>query len=322
MVLPFGVNDPSEISQFEERSPYFEAYGRFVASLNGVYYTAEAHGTTNDDIAVILRHNRFTSCVPCETARSGDPSPYTAQSVLRAMQAAWKFLSNANSLKGVRVAVQGADSVGTALVNALDNAGAQVWIADSARMDYVSGLESMHPDLHIVERDDSIYDLDVDIFSPCGGGGVINPLTIARLKAKLICGAASDVLSSPDDVRLLRDRNIAFVPDYICNRIDAGIRADEWMGYLPEDIQDAVERVYPDTLRVFDYARARNITTTEAAEVLADEAARHLHPLFRHCGVSLHRGLRIINHLMDSYWAEASVLSQQSAAASGHGALL
>jgi glutamate dehydrogenase/leucine dehydrogenase len=318
MDLPFSVCDSSEIAEVEERSRYFEAYGRFVASLNGVYYTSEDLGTTTDDMAVILRHNRFTTCVPSQMGGSGDHSPYTAQGVFWGMQAAWKSITGAKSLKGVRVAVQGAGGVGTALVGALDNVGAEAWIADSERTDYLRLLKLTHPDVHIVEQDDAIYDLDVDIFSPCADGGVINPLTIPRLKAKLVCGAANNILSSPTEARVLRDRNIAFVPDYICNRITASNCADEWMGYLPEDVQNAAEKVYRDTVKVFDFARAKDITTTEAAEVLADEAARELHPLFHHSGVSLHRGARIIRHLMDNYWAEGQIFGQDTGGLAGY----
>ncbi len=300
MPLPFGLNDASEIA-FDERKRYFEAYGRFVASLRGVYYTAEDLGTSTEDMAIILRHNRFTTCLPTAMGGSGNPSPYTAQGVIRGLEAAWRFLEKANSLKGVKVAVQGVGNVGTELVCALDDAGAEVWMADSAKMSHLKVLKEIRPELHIVEQDDAVYDLDVDILSPCARGAVINPLTIPRLKVKLICGAANNILSSDEDAKLLYERNIAFVPDYICNRLGIINCANEWMGYLPEDIQDAVEKVYPDTLEIFEYARKWRVTTTEAAEHLADRAARDIHPWLRD------RGIRIIRYLINNYWADAQV---------------
>jgi leucine dehydrogenase len=311
MALPFSVDDQREITPFTGREKYFEAYGRFVASLNGVYYTAEDLGTTTEDMAVIHSHNRFTTCVPTAMGGSGNPSPYTAQGVLRGIQAAWRFLSGTDNLKGVRVAVQGVGNVGAALVSVLDDVGAEVWMADTAKLPYLKSLQASRPGLHIVEQDDAIYDLDVDIFSPCARGAVINPLTIPRLKVKLICGAANNILSALDDARLLYERNIAFVPDYVCNRMGIINCADEWMGYLPEDIQNAVEKVYPDTLRIFEYARDMHITTTTAAEYLADEAAKRLHPLL------CHRGIRIIRHLIDNYWADP-VYAQHSMALGGY----
>jgi hypothetical protein len=73
--------------------------------------------------------------------------------------------------------------------------------------------------------------------------------------------------------------------------------ADEWMGYLPEDISQAADRVYPDTLKIFEYARGMKITTAEAADQLADKAAGDLHPIMGH------RGRRIIEHLLTTDWA-------------------
>ena len=41
--------------------------------------------------------------------------------------------------------------------------------------------------------DNSILEKDnVDIVSPCAGGGVLNPETIPKIKAGIICGAANN----------------------------------------------------------------------------------------------------------------------------------
>jgi leucine dehydrogenase len=312
MALPFSVSDEREIVRPNGRRKYFEAYGRFVASLRGVYYTAEDLGTTTDDMTVIFRNNRFTTCLPLEIGGSGDPSPHTAQGVFRGMQAAWKVLRGTSNLEGVRVAVQGVGNVGTALVSALDNVGAEVWVADSAKMNHLKALEDIYSNLHIVEHDDEVYDLDVDILSPCARGAVINTLTIPRLKVKLVCGAANNILSLDEDAEFLRERNIAFVPDYLCNRLGIINCADEWMGYLPQDVQDAVDKVYMDTLRVFQRASQNNITTTKAAEDIADEKAQVLHPLFRH------RGINIIRYLTDNCWANEQVYARDPMAVYGY----
>jgi hypothetical protein len=72
--------------------------------------------------------------------------------------------------------------------------------------------------------------------------------------------------------------------------------ADEWLGYLSEDIRVASEKVYPDTLRVFKYSKNRAVTTMVASKDLADIAASELHPMI------LHRGRRIVDNLINSGW--------------------
>lgn len=294
--LPPNLNMPDELPPGPERRRLFEAYGRFVASLGGIYYTAEDVGTKTADMDALLSQNRFTTCISEKLGGSGNPSPFTAQGVLRGMQAAWHFLFDTDDLKGVRVAVQGAGNVGRPLIELLDDLGARVWIAD-VNEQAIQALKAKRPRLQVVGPEE-IFDLETDILAPCARGGVINAQTIPRLKVKLVCGAANNILLEEryDPERLWR-RGISFVPDYVCNRMGITNCCDEWHGYLQDDIRVAAERVYPDTLRVLRHAHNLFIPPTQAANELADVAASELHPILGH------RGRRIIDHLIASNWA-------------------
>jgi glutamate dehydrogenase/leucine dehydrogenase len=298
MQLPSSYKFPWDLTNQVERRQYFEAYGRFVASLHGVYYTAEDVGTSTQDTATILSQNRFVTCIPSEVGGSGNPSPFTAIGVFRGMQAAWKFLKGTDSLKGVRVAVQGAGHVGEPLIRLLYKDGAKVSVSEHPnKQKNLIALQQELSGIKIMSDPDAIYDAEADIFAPCAFGAVVNVDTIPRLKVKLVCGAANNILKEPEeDARRLQERGIAFVPDFVCNRMGIVNCADEWMGYLESDIRDAAEHVYPDTLEVFQYAKDHKLTTTEAADQLADAKATILHPLIGH------RGQRIIQYLIESGW--------------------
>lgn len=295
MALPQGV----DLSRGKpERRAYFEAYGRFVASLGGVYYTAEDINTYTEDMDVLLSKNRFTTCISRGAGGSGNPSPYTARGVFRGMQAGWQFLTGKESLRGVRVAVQGVGNVGGPLVDLLVPAGAALTVTDVSRP-ALEALKQRYPEVAVVEPD-AIFDVDADVFAPCAIGAQVNALTIPRLRVKLVCGAANNILKEPEaDAERLRRRGIAFVPDYVCNRMGITNCADEWRGYLESDVAVAAERVFPDTLRVLKHARNLATTSLHAANDLADIAASELHPLLGH------RGRRIIDHLIASGWHEA-----------------
>jgi glutamate dehydrogenase/leucine dehydrogenase len=302
--VPFDVDDAAELDSSLRRS-YFEAYGRFIASLGGVYYTAEDAGTTKEDMAAVLSQNRYTTCIPERLGGSGNPSPYTALGVVRAMQAAWGVMRGSEQLSGLKVAVQGVGNVGEALVRLLSQAGARVLMADVADPAIRLRLERLRAEVanvECVDDPDSIYDAEVDVFAPClTQGAIINRETIPRLRAALVCGATNNILAEPlQDAKLLAERGIAFVPDYVCGRMGIINCADEWMGYLEEDTLHAVEGVYQATKQVFDLARHHGVTTTEAAHQLADEALREGHPLPRLRG----RGQRIIKHLIETGWTE------------------
>ncbi|MBI4614377.1 MAG: class I tRNA ligase family protein, partial [Planctomycetes bacterium] len=273
-----------------ERRRLFEAYGRFVASIGGIYYTAEDIGTNTGDLAAVLGQNRFTTCIPPACGGSGNPSPFTAHGVYRAMQAAWNFLTGSDDLSGVRVAVQGAGHVGGPLIRELDEAGARVWFTD-VDVKRIAELSAELPRA-VAVLPDSIYDLEVDVFAPCAVGAVVSAQTIPRLKCRLVCGAANNILRETADAERLRERGIAFVPDYVCNRMGITNCADEWRGYLEEDVWVAAEKVYPDTLRVLKHARNLVVTPSRAADELADAAASELHPLLGH------RGRRLADQLV------------------------
>lgn len=294
MVLPAGIKTADEITVgSEERRKYFEAYGRFIASLKGVYYTAEDIGTNTDDMKAILSQNRFITCIPPTSGGSGNPSPFTARGVFRAMQAAWKTISGTDDLKDVKVSVQGAGNVGSSLIRYLYEADAEIWFCDTSETRIKNMLLEM-PKLKVVSNDE-IFDLDVDVFAPCAIGAQVNSRTIPRLKVKLVCGAANNILKEPEtDSISLKEKGILFVPDFLCNRMGIVNCADEWLGYLEDDIRLASERVYPDTLRVFKYSKNRAVTTTKAAIDLADIAASELHPLLSH------RGRRISDEVIKS----------------------
>lgn len=296
--LPPNLKMPDELPPGSERRRLFEAYGRFVASLGGIYYTAEDVGTKTADMDAILSQNRFTTCISTALGGSGNPSPFTAQGVLRGMQAAWRFITGTDDLRGVRVAVQGAGNVGRPLIEMLDDLGAAVWIAD-VNEQAIQALKAKRPRLQVIGPEE-IFDLEADILAPCARGGVINAHTIPRLKVRLVCGAANNILLEEryDPERLWR-RGITFVPDYVCNRMGITNCCDEWHGYLQDDIRVAAERVYPDTLRVLRHARNLFIPPTQAANELADVAASELHPILGH------RGRRIVDHLLASNWSGA-----------------
>ena len=70
------ADDPDYLTEeTPKRLELFRAYGRFVASLGGVYYTAEDVGTKTSDMNAILGANRFTTCIAGDLGGSGNPSP-------------------------------------------------------------------------------------------------------------------------------------------------------------------------------------------------------------------------------------------------------
>jgi leucine dehydrogenase len=90
-----------------------------------------------------------------------------------------------DSLKGIRVAVQGLGNVGYNLVDYLHQEQAVITVCDidpvkTKNISSKYGCEVVAPD--------KIYDVDADIFAPCAMGAVINDETLPRLKFKVVAG--------------------------------------------------------------------------------------------------------------------------------------
>lgn len=250
------------------REALFHAHGRFVDSLGGLYITAEDVGTSPADMEIVRQETRHVAGL---LGRSGDPSPYTARGVFRAIQAATKFRWNTNELSGLTVAVQGCGHVGYHLVKMLHEAGAKVVAADVndenlARVVNEFGVETVSPG--------EIFGVRAEIFSPCALGGVINDQTISELKIQIVAGAANNQLLDERHGEMLKDRDILYVPDYVANAGGVFNGCTELLGWEPARSLEKVDQIYDSVLTIVENANAQGITTNEAANRLAEERIR------------------------------------------------
>jgi leucine dehydrogenase len=167
------------------------------------------------------------------------------------------------------VAVQGAGSVGRALIKLLREAGAEVTFTDvnAETIRYHRdelGLRFVPPD--------SIHDVACDVFAPCALGGALNVETIPRLKCRAIAGAANNQLASPDDAARLRARDILYAPDYVINAGGAiAIYGIETLGWSHDEAMQRVSRLGATLRGIYDEAAREGITTDAAARRIAEK---------------------------------------------------
>lgn len=262
----------------------FRAFGQFVNSLNGRYITAEDVGTNVSDMEHIYMETPFVTGIPKDFGGSGDPSPYTAHGVLMGIKATASEKFGTDSLKGMRIAVQGLGNVGSHLVKYLVDEGAIVKIADidQARV-------KMHHEKFGVEvvAPDQILFTECDIQAPCAMGAIINDQTITKLKCKAISGGANNQLAQPKHGDHLRELGILYAPDYVVNAGGLMNVFVELEGYAPERAFDKTKKVYDNVKKVFEIAKRDNISTHVAADRLAEERIQSIGKLKqRHPGKS------------------------------------
>lgn len=262
----------------------FRAFGQFVNSLNGRYITAEDVGTTVQDMEHIYMETRWVTGIPKDFGGSGDPSPYTAHGVLMGIKASAKEKFGTDSLKGMRVAVQGLGNVGSNLVKYLIEEGAKVTVADID----LARVKQMHDQFGCETKSpDDILFVDCDILAPCALGAVINDQSILKLKTKIVAGAANNQLAEARHGDQLKELGILYAPDYVINAGGLMNVFVELEGYSPERAFDKTRKVYDNMLKVFEVAKRDNVGTQTAADRMAEERIKSIGGLKqRHTGNS------------------------------------
>ncbi len=251
-----------------QKSPeLIKKFGEFVHSLSGRYITAEDVGTTTADMDMIRDITPFVTGISESRGGSGNPSPVTAYGVYMGMKAAAKYKFGSESLTGRKILVQGIGHVGETLVDYLAKEGAEVYITDinDERLREVSHTYGAK-----IYTDD-LYSADVDIYAPCALGATIDDKTIERLKAKVIAGAANNQLANElVHGRLLQEKGIAYAPDFLINAGGIINVYAELVHYDRSEIMRKTENIYNTTLEIFSYADAHQITTQQAAMMVAE----------------------------------------------------
>ena len=253
-------------------------FGRFVESLKGRYITAEDMNMTVDDMDTIRQESKYVVGVSENLGGSGNPSPLTALGTYHGIKAAVRYRLKKNNLKGVKVSIQGVGSVGEHLCGLLIEDGAQVYACDTSE-DRLTYLKKKH-NVKIVDCD-KIYDLPVDVFSPCARGAIVNDETLKRLKCKIIAGAANNQLEKESKhSRELIAKKILYAPDYV---ISAGGLIHVYYNEISRvGIQKSKKEVFnigQTLFEIFKSSEKNGITTREASDLYAERRIKAMEDL-------------------------------------------
>ncbi len=206
-VILRGGSEPEQAGAPGRREAQLLAFASFVSRLGGAYVPGVDMGTTVADLAVMATVAPWVSC------NHNDPSPATALGVFHSIEAAVRHTLH-RDLSGIRVTVQGAGHVGSALAGLLVDRGAILSIADvdsaraAALADDVDGTVVAPEEAHAVR---------CDVFAPSASARVLHEASIKELHCTLVVGAANDVLAERADAERLAERGITYVPDFVSN---------------------------------------------------------------------------------------------------------
>jgi valine dehydrogenase (NAD+) len=257
--------DPHEI----KTEALLRAYGRFVQSLNGRYYTACDVGTYSADMDIVNKETRFVAGRSVENGGCGDSSVLTAFGVFQGMRAAAEHLWGSPSLSGRRVGIAGVGKVGKWLTDHLIADGADVVITD-VNPNAVRAVRTAHPDVEAVDDTTALITSDIDIYAPCALGGALNDETVPVLRAAIVAGGANNQLAHPGIEKTLVDRGILYAPDYVVNSGGVIQVADEIRGFNFDRAKGRAEKIFDTTRKILDLASAEGVPPSVAADRMAE----------------------------------------------------
>lgn len=184
-----------------------QAYARVLDRLDGRFVAGPDAGFDSRDLAVLSRMTHHV--VYRKGAGALDATDLTAVGVLESIRAAAETLGR--PLDSLHVVIQGVGGVGLRLARLLAAEQARLTVADvdSGRAERAQelGAEVVSPE--------ALYDVQADVFSPNAVGALLTEEAVARLRVRLVAGAASGVLADQGLADRLHERGILYAPDFI-----------------------------------------------------------------------------------------------------------
>lgn len=250
-------------------------FGEFVDRLGGVYVTAKDVGIGSPDLREIKTKTKHVLGIDGERNSSGDPSPATAWGVYHGMKATAKHAFGSESLKGLTVAMQGLGAVSFGMLEHLTKEGAKIVGTDIDP----AKIEKAKRQFGIVGVGvDEIYDVACDVFSPCALGASVNVVTLPRIKAKAIAGAANNQLATDEiGIEVMR-RGIVYAPDYAINAGGLMNIYHESMvdgGYDQDRAFSHIAKIGQTVDRILERAKGENLPSSVVADRMAEERVKN-----------------------------------------------
>ena len=189
-----------------DRARAFRVLGERIAELGGLFRTAGDLGTTAADLAAMAAR------CPWVHEDERGLTDAVARGMLRCIEACAAL--RGASVAGLTVAVQGCGAIGAAVARVLAAAGARLVVADldAARARAVAGETGA-----AIVAPSEILAAPVDVLAPCALGGAIDTAVAGAVRAWAVCGAANNLLASPEAEDALLRRGVLVVPDVVAS---------------------------------------------------------------------------------------------------------
>ncbi len=190
----------------------YRELGVSIERLGGRYYAGPDVGTGERELGWVAAATRHVT--PPGEEGPGDLTGATCSGAFAGVAAALCQLDGEEDWPRRTVVIQGLGNVGRGMARLLTERGARVRATEldaerAAAAERELGIELLEPGTE--------FEAEADVFCPCAMGGVLHDVTIRRLAARAVAGAANNVLAKSRHGDQLHERGILYVPDFVIN---------------------------------------------------------------------------------------------------------
>lgn len=291
--LPFGgaksgiIADPKKIS-LEEKAELMRAFGRALRNIAPKYYIGAPDVNTGEqEMKWFVEGNGSLKSVtgkPKELGGLPHELGSTGFGVFHSTLVAAKFAKL--DIKHASVAIEGFGNVGSFAAKFLSEAGAKIVAVSDSKgviynpegLDFQKLLEIKKQTGTVINYEagqvlpnEEIFKLPVDIIIPAALPDVINEKNVNEIKAKLVVEAAN-IPCKPEIEKILHERGILVVPDFVANAGGLISSYCEYKRYDENKMFSLVKKkIEKNTKRVLRKAKKENVLPRSAALTIAKE---------------------------------------------------
>jgi leucine dehydrogenase len=178
-------------SRKDKTEALMRKFGRFIKNLNGEFITSEDVGTSPRDMEYIRMETSMLPAYRKASEAAAIHHQWPHKVFFMGIKACVKEQFGSDSLTGKSVIVQGVGHVGEHLVRLLRDENVKVYVSD-IQEERIGQIAKKYGAQAV--SNNSIFDIDADIYAPCALGGTINTQTINKLKCSIIAGSANNQL--------------------------------------------------------------------------------------------------------------------------------
>ena len=247
---------------------FIKKYASFINDINGKYWTAQDVNISSQDMIWMKDVTPFVVGMPEEQGGLGDSSHPTAYGVYLGMKAASKFVYGTDSLEGKKIALQGIGKVGAKLIEYLTKENANIYVSDINK-EILKNITDKYKVSTF--KNSELYSMELDIFSPCALGAILNSESIKKLKCKIVAGAANNQLEDDKihDIEL-KEKNIIYVPDFLINAGGViSVYHEQIQDLSKEKVFGMTENIYSKVEDVLKLSSENDISTNASAMKIA-----------------------------------------------------